>query len=1368
MTDRTIRILVLAAFLTVIAVGIAQPASFTYSSYRKEIRAGVLIFPNASNEYLAPPTVPYLFHVLNHRMDLKPQGWEFVNPLAPSRVTGDIVARWNGAAGPDYTLGQAVTKDMGCYWEVKLSAGVAELSEFDILFIGLNGTYDLGRLEREKLRKLVDAGGVLWVENSSAGSPSLTNFITPDIIFGPGGTGWAGAPNRLHPLVHRPYDLAWDELSRLGTDANELNGTGVHFVGNRLVGFGPGADKYFVTTVGYGGSTAAPIMAASQYGSGRIVVTSEQIGYAISRFASGGTTRFCTDDRFGLAPSEDLKAAVNIISWGGEHTTFQKNARHTGFSYDEVGAPLALKWRFTEPAAPGPTGSSPAILNDMVFYVDAGGVLHAFDLSPAQDIDGNGEPDDSVNTAPDFSVGAPYDEVWVQPCGTTASSPTVANVPIGGGAAVPAVFVATADGIVLGFNAMTGQSLPGGNPVMSFDTPYPLDADNQIVPAPTYFDGVLYAGDGAGRVQAKNLRNGQRWTWPASSGPAVLPSIMSSPTVGYFRNPISGSVDQLVYVAARGRRNQVNGCVYSFPMKIFNEVLTAAPGSGLYRVRKYQTMPINTDPSTYQLFVSHPDGTLTKVNSTAQPSNQIGTFHVNPADVPSGSSVIADYEMDTSGSPYPVNYRQRIDVKNRLVTAGNPPGLGVLSTPAAAANDALYFATESDGGTASSLYAVMEDGWGITTKWRWYLGDPGVMNILGGSASVVGSPAVGKDMVYYAVNGGSGAFILALDADPVFSISVGGPIDSRRPVEVLQFDSMNPGRQPTTVTGAAEGTDTTRRRVAFKVDYEKGRITVENFLDPLSSSQDLIVRFFPPTESGPGTQVEQVHLAFPPDGYEYDDYWNNLAWYLPINTRITSSPMLLGSMLYFGDQNGRLHAVNVQRVAQTTGKGRAAKDSNDVRWEWSDGSGAAILATVASAHGSIAISTARGLTVLHNALTLVADSRRVLEADSSGRVVWSCDATTSYTGTRERTGSGTYAPVYAAKKTAFNRPAVARRVGTSNVVVADTGNNRVVLIDRAGTALVEITDFLDPGAAVPPGTEPILPPGAPTRLNSPTDVQMRTGVNPITGTLAYWFLIADSGNYRVVEIEAVYDTTTGKYRPELRWATRTFEQGKRYRYISACRYPKPTNPAQSEIICVIDNYVPESSRPETTGGAIVTIDEFTGRIVSTSPTSGQIAPEGVRRFAERRDGNPGVYRLVNPTFFSRTRRSGGSFVDLIGDSTGIYAAEFAPGSPVASSVRVYRASDHTWAKPGPVIGGPPIGGPMPLSVVNAQLLPSGNVLVTNKASSLDRNAPAYVAQGEVFELSSDFTTIEWPTPGWGIGQGSYPLEQPSSAERLYQ
>jgi len=768
---------------------------------------------------------------------------------------------------------------------------------------------------------------------------------------------------------------------------------------------------------------------------------------------------------------------------------------------------------------------------------------------------------------------------------------------------------------------------------------------------------------------------------------------------------------------------------------------------GKYRIRKYQQMPIKNDNTTYQLYYTLDSGGLQPIVATVCPPPEIGTFEVT-VPIPSGASVIADYELDTSGTgsgspsiPAPM-YRQRIDVKNKLVTSGNPPGFGVISTPAAAPNDALYYGTEN-----GSFYSVIEDGWGITTK-----------------SLIKGSPAVGNNMVYYAVNGSTGC-ILAFHADPVFRIDVGGPIDARRPVEVLQYDSMNPGREPIAVSGAAEGTDTSRRRVAFKIDYDKGRITIENFLDPLSASQDLVVRFFPPTESGPGTRVEQIHSAFPAAGYPYDDSWNNLAWCLTVPAVITSSPTLMGSMLYFGDSQGGLHAANVERISQMADDREVIQPNDDIHWVWLPPQDPdhqwmhrPILSTVAGAQGNLAVSTAEGLFVLYNGLTLVADSHRILDMDAAGRVVWACDATTSYTGTRL---DGTSTPVYAATKTAFNRPSVARRVGASNILVADTGNHRVVLMDRAGTALVEITEFVERDP-----TNPILPPGSSLKLNTPTDARMWIVPGPVANTMAYRFLITDSGNYRVIEVDAMFDPSTGRYsRMELHWATHTMEQGKRYQYVSAGRYNKRDDPTGqlTEVICVVNNYVPESSKLETTGGAIVTIDDATG-LIAVDPNDPSDRNFGVRRFADRCDGTPlrqgkpqPTIRLVNPTFFTREFRAGGTFTDVIGDSNGVYAIEFARvGSPAPiAPTRKY---------PDPANN---VLHPQPLSVVYAQLLPSGGVLVTNKASSLNP-VSLHGAKGEVFELSRDFKAVVWPKTGVEPGRGSYPLEQPSSAERLLQ
>ncbi len=130
---------------------------------------------------------------------------------------------------------------------------------------------------------------------------------------------------------------------------------------------------------------------------------------------------------------------------------------------------------------------------------------------------------------------------------------------------------------------------------------------------------------------------------------------------------------------------------------------------------------------------------------------------------------------------------------------------------------------------------------------------------------------------------------------------------------------------------------------------------------------------------------------------------------------------------------------------------------------------------------------------------------------------------------------------------------------------------------------------------------------------------------------------------------------------------------------------------------------------------------------------------------------------MNPVFFNREFTSAGEYCDVIADSNGIYVVEHV-GTAV-TGIRFYSADEHR------------IATGRPLMVSYAQLLPNRNVLVTNKAVS-----PAAGMSGEIFELKYVYVeeddswewNICWPTEDVKMGGGSYPFEQPSSAERLYQ
>jgi hypothetical protein len=212
----------------------ARQDATTYSARQRVLNVGVLLLDSTmdangdglisdAERAIGPEnSAPYIFHIAGARSDLKPLDWEFVNPLAPKTVTTDVKARWDvrDPRSP-YQAGQAVTKNMAAYWEVFLSrASPEDLLQFDLLYITGHRDVRFSAPEREKLRKLVDAGGVVWIEDSAglrvrADGPFFLNELQ---FRGTGGGGNGGpqinAPN--HPLLNSPYRLSVPEIANLG------------------------------------------------------------------------------------------------------------------------------------------------------------------------------------------------------------------------------------------------------------------------------------------------------------------------------------------------------------------------------------------------------------------------------------------------------------------------------------------------------------------------------------------------------------------------------------------------------------------------------------------------------------------------------------------------------------------------------------------------------------------------------------------------------------------------------------------------------------------------------------------------------------------------------------------------------------------------------------------------------------------------------------------------------------------------------------------------------------------------------------------------------------------------------------------------
>jgi len=109
--------------------------------------------------------------------------------------------------------------------------------------------------------------------------------------------------------------------------------------------------------------------------------------------------------------------------------------------------------------------------------------------------------------------------------------------------------------------------------------------------------------------------------------------------------------------------------------------------------------------------------------------------------------------------------------------------------------------------------------------------------------------------------------------------------------------------------------------------------------------------------------------------------------------------------------------------------------------------------------------------------------------------------------------------VQTSKAQGFSSPRSVRRLGSSDYLVADTGNNRVVRFDKGAVVRWSVSRFVDPYG--------VLAPGDPLTLDTPTDVltrRLRTfdTADVLVGYEDH-YIIADSGNSRVLDVVDYYD-----------------------------------------------------------------------------------------------------------------------------------------------------------------------------------------------------------------------------------------------------
>ncbi|MCS6923540.1 MAG: hypothetical protein NZM10_04090, partial [Fimbriimonadales bacterium] len=416
------------------------------------INAGVVAFHRNDN---AVRDV-YTFYALDRRTDLKPLGLTFRNPFAPS----------------------GTTRNQADYWVVDVSRLTdVQLSRYQILLLSRTSWREMTPAIRERLRRFVDGGGMLWVEIAS-----------PDQIWFPrvafvNNTGAIATVNLNHPLLRGYYTLSPAEIARLG-----LRGRG----------FGGGAldvsESQPVLQTVTGINPTTPVIAAATYGSGRIVVSAARIAGALNAplvRSNGSIPPRAADFRMEAVPDLELKFAYNIIRWAGASSTDAFNPRRANAVADQYGAPLAIRWRDRNITYNLQNGT-PAIYGGLVFLV-SGTKLICYDALPKRDLDNDGRADDGLL---DLEQGETYDKVWEVDLGGASSPPVVVETRWG----VQVIVVVGTQ--VRGYWALPRDAQgripqqPGAiNALWQLNTPAssantPTTADGQI-PAPIVIDNLL-------------------------------------------------------------------------------------------------------------------------------------------------------------------------------------------------------------------------------------------------------------------------------------------------------------------------------------------------------------------------------------------------------------------------------------------------------------------------------------------------------------------------------------------------------------------------------------------------------------------------------------------------------------------------------------------------------------------------------------------------------------------------------------------------------------------------------------------------------------------------------------------------------------
>ncbi len=576
----------------ILAAGFAFGGPTNFAQKSVPIRAGVVLL---DSQKIAPGNpepanyAPFVWYNLDSNSTVKPAGWNIFNPRAMGTMTQAAYNRWvslSGVVGGVVPpVGSTLTKRDAAYWEFRLATATDEmLADYDVLLVAAHGRASLNPLEREKLRRFVDKGGVLWIDMTSAPGPNAPLGTSVDPINGfpltvvenRANLGLNSGFDPLHPLLSYPYALTPENLNAmqssngLGLKALSLGDYGISGLAGILASL-PGEFAFFNRVAG---DNLGPVLLAGHIGDGFLVVTARGVATTLNRVLVGGSFAPNLQER-ALDPTFDrtfvsaAKLVVNMIHLPSGSRQFRQGARKTGSSPVDVNAPLLKRFNAELPLNPG-SGNfvPPAVFKNLLVAVDDNRV-YVFNARPGTDLDGDGVADEGIA---DRSLGLRADLIWHSAALNGPISPPLCIEVPSGPFAGEQILVQEANGRIVAFRALTldaaGRIVGSGSmaPLYTVQPPDGASVTDTSVKgrgpyAPTYHEGFVYVADttsnNAGRLWVLNPGTGAKVSsandWViGKSGTPVMFTVGASPTVGYI--PIadnSGGMDKVAYVVSR-------------------------------------------------------------------------------------------------------------------------------------------------------------------------------------------------------------------------------------------------------------------------------------------------------------------------------------------------------------------------------------------------------------------------------------------------------------------------------------------------------------------------------------------------------------------------------------------------------------------------------------------------------------------------------------------------------------------------------------------------------------------------------------------------------------------------------------------------